>query len=90
MEIPNVPNLIYIRQFSVSVLMNSFKISTTTLTLIPDSANMLGSKFFPALWSLGFYLSAATSQSECPVADVSVIAHDGESIGEEVVHNDGT
>ncbi|KAI0438275.1 dienelactone hydrolase [Xylaria telfairii] len=51
---------------------------------------MLGYKFLPALWSLGFYLSTATSQTDCPVADVSVIAHDGESIGEEVIHNNVT
>ncbi|GAP85138.2 putative dienelactone hydrolase [Rosellinia necatrix] len=48
---------------------------------------MLGSKLIPALWSIGITLSAATN---CPVADVSVIAHSGDSVGKEVIHNDVT
>ncbi|TGJ84595.1 hypothetical protein E0Z10_g4155 [Xylaria hypoxylon] len=51
---------------------------------------MLGYKLLPALCSIGFALSAATSRHDCPVADVSVIAHTGESVGTEVVHNDVT
>ncbi|KAK5625656.1 hypothetical protein RRF57_001372 [Xylaria bambusicola] len=49
---------------------------------------MLGSKFLPALWSIGFSL-CATASATCPVADVSIIAHTGESVGTEVVHNNG-
>lgn len=51
---------------------------------------MLGSKLFPALWSIAFSLSAATSQQDCPVADVSIIAHTGDPVGKEIVHNNVT
>ncbi|GAW13545.1 hypothetical protein ANO14919_029320 [Xylariales sp. No.14919] len=51
---------------------------------------MLGYQLLPALWSIGFSLSAAASQQDCPVADVSAIAHTGDSVGEEVVHNNVT
>ncbi|KAI1429035.1 dienelactone hydrolase [Xylaria sp. FL1777] len=51
---------------------------------------MLGFKLLPALWSAGFSLCSATSQQDCPVADVSIIAHTGDSVGTEVVHNNVT
>lgn len=51
---------------------------------------MLGYKLLPALLSIGLCLSAATSKHDCPVTDVSIIAHDGVSVGKEVVHNNGT
>ncbi|KAI1347073.1 dienelactone hydrolase [Xylaria sp. FL0043] len=51
---------------------------------------MLGSKFLPAFWSIGLCLTAAKGQQDCPVADLSIIAHTGESVGEEVVHNNVT
>ncbi|KAI0154736.1 dienelactone hydrolase [Xylariaceae sp. FL1272] len=41
-------------------------------------------------FSIGFALSAAARQTACPVADVSIIAHDGESVGTEIVHNNVT
>ncbi|KAI0538550.1 Alpha/Beta hydrolase protein [Xylaria digitata] len=63
--------------------------SATTLNIIL-LADMLGSKLLPALWSIGFSLSAATSQQDCPIADVSAIAHTGNSVGQEVVHNNVT
>ncbi|KAI1744839.1 dienelactone hydrolase [Xylaria scruposa] len=43
-----------------------------------------------ALWSLGFYLALVTAQQDCPVTDLSIIAHDGESVGQELVHNNVT
>ncbi|KAI1108735.1 dienelactone hydrolase [Nemania sp. NC0429] len=51
---------------------------------------MLGYKLLPALLSIGLCLSAATTNRDCPVTDVSVIAHDGVSVGKEVVHNNVT
>lgn len=50
---------------------------------------MLNSKFLPALLSIGLSLCATASAADCPVADVSIIAHTGESVGTEVVHNNG-
>lgn len=62
----------------------------STLKYRSSFADMLGSKLLPALWSIGFSLSMATSQQGCPVADVSVIAHTGDSVGKEIVHNNVT
>ncbi|KAI0402304.1 dienelactone hydrolase [Xylaria palmicola] len=51
---------------------------------------MLVSKLVPALWSLGFYFTAVASKHDCPITDLSIIAHDGEPVGKEVVHNNVT
>ncbi|KAI3325758.1 dienelactone hydrolase [Xylariaceae sp. AK1471] len=51
---------------------------------------MLGSTLLLALWSIGFHVSTASKLHDCPVADVSIIAHDGDSVGKEVVHNNVT
>ncbi|KAI1264310.1 dienelactone hydrolase [Xylariaceae sp. FL1019] len=50
---------------------------------------MLSAKIFPIL-SIAFAIGAAARQRACPVADVSIIAHDGESVGVETVHNNVT
>ncbi|KAI0965593.1 dienelactone hydrolase [Xylaria arbuscula] len=51
---------------------------------------MLGSKFLLFIWSVAFSYCVATSQQDCPVADVSIIAHTGDSVGTEVVYNNVT
>ncbi|KAI1358176.1 dienelactone hydrolase [Xylaria arbuscula] len=51
---------------------------------------MLTAKFFPALLSVGLSLCATASAADCPVADVSIIAHTGDSVGTEVVYNNVT
>ncbi|KAI0871897.1 dienelactone hydrolase [Hypoxylon argillaceum] len=51
---------------------------------------MLGFKLLPALWSIGFSLSAATTPDACPITDLSIIAHTGESVGTQIVHNNVT
>ncbi|KAI0517796.1 dienelactone hydrolase [Xylaria bambusicola] len=61
----------------------------TTISIVIQFAEMLGSKFLPALWSIGLSL-CATASATCPVADLSIIAHTGESVGTEVVHNNVT
>jgi hypothetical protein len=50
---------------------------------------MLGSTLLFALWSIGFHLSAASRLHDCPVADVSAVAHDGNPVGKEVIYNNG-
>ncbi|KAI0205953.1 dienelactone hydrolase [Astrocystis sublimbata] len=50
---------------------------------------MLGHKLLPALWSLSVSVSAAISRQDCPITDLSIIAHEGEPVGTEVVHDNG-
>ncbi|KAI1817658.1 dienelactone hydrolase [Poronia punctata] len=52
---------------------------------------MLGSTFLPALLSVALFVSsAAARRGDCPVADPSVIAHEGESVGKEEKYNNVT
>jgi len=50
---------------------------------------MLGSTLFPALWSIGLLASTVFGRHDCSVADVSIIAHDGESVGTEEKYKNG-
>ncbi|KAI0390490.1 dienelactone hydrolase [Xylariaceae sp. FL0594] len=51
---------------------------------------MLVPTLLPALWSIGLFASAVLCRHNCPVADVSIIAHDGASVGVEVKYKNVT
>ncbi|KAI1634276.1 dienelactone hydrolase [Biscogniauxia mediterranea] len=48
---------------------------------------MLKSSSLFALWSFGTLIKGSSCRTGCPVADVSIIAHEGDPVGREEVYN---